>query len=375
MLITGVELACFCGLSLASNMVFYAIGFGNAIMFLMLYQLCNTLDLIQVDLRYGILLQSLNLVVSLPWYLLVNLDKSTLRWKLLIPIAITDFAFIYVGQYVQKQLDVSNIKLVVGLAILTAALLRLYPVLRAKFASQSSERNPDTCTDFDVNSDDTITGVQVNVHLQTDISTSTGLSEKKVRTESVLLEVSPRDSRELENTITASLVQIQSPTQATKSQHVGEKRISVDSTEDYDHIVIYSLITGVLAGFLGGLVGAEGPAIILFFLMFKYDKAIVRTVGLFTAWVNIFGRVASYALTSPPEEGWPGTGHRGFGWFVYEDWPVYLGLLGTSIVGALIGTQLYKRVKQGAYDNLLTSMLVICGLAMVVEPLWHLVAS
>jgi len=167
---------------------------------------------------------------------------------------------------------------------------------------------------------------------------------------------------------------------------------SLDVGNQPNVIIIYALLTGSLAGFLGGLVGAEGPALIFFFLIFKYDKSIVRTVGMITAITNITGRIIMYLFTDPPED-WPvgGTSNNNstnsteldttpkndiasnselqrIGWFILEDWPVYLALIGTSVVGAFIGSKLYKKVTQGRFDNILTGLLVVCGLAMTAKP-------
>ena len=56
------------------------------------------------------------------------------------------------------------------------------------------------------------------------------------------------------------------------------------------------------------------------------------------------------------------------GWFILEDWPVYLALIATSVIGAFIGSKLYKKVTQGRFDNILTGLLVVCGLAMTAKP-------
>ena len=56
-------------------------------------------------------------------------------------------------------------------------------------------------------------------------------------------------------------------------------------TEDYKeppYLIIWALFIGILSGFLGGLLGAKGPPLIIFFLIFRTPKGIIRTTGMAT---------------------------------------------------------------------------------------------
>ena len=74
-----------------------------------------------------------------------------------------------------------------------------------------------------------------------------------------------------------------------------------ETYQEPPYLILWALFIGILAGFLGGLLGAKGPPLITFFLIFPTPKGIIRTTGMATTTVNLIGRIISYAVTKPPE--------------------------------------------------------------------------
>lgn len=144
-----------------------------------------------------------------------------------------------------------------------------------------------------------------------------------------------------------------------------------------------SILAGTMAGFLGGLVGAKGPAMILFFIFHNYDKSIVRAIGVCSSCLSQSIRLFTYLTTQPPED-WPGmitNSHPNngtiqgltddsdlyLGWFVKPDWPLYLTVMLTALIGLSLGLKIHDRVNQEKFNQFLTILLMVSGLSMVIK--------
>ena len=116
MIITYTELTVYCLSSIAANTCFYMTGFGNAIIFLIIYQIADFASLMSdLTLKYGLLLQSLNLALTLPVYIVTTVKlKENFLPKLMVPMVLSDCGMLYVGQMVQKRLETKMIRLVIG---------------------------------------------------------------------------------------------------------------------------------------------------------------------------------------------------------------------------------------------------------------------
>ena len=140
----------------------------------------------------------------------------------------------------------------------------------------------------------------------------------------------------------------------------------------YPKFMVPVVITvGCGAGFLGGLIGASGPPLIIFFLFFSFPKGIIRTTGFVTTTNNLIARILSYLLTKPPQTDDYWSKHiennSYESWFLKEDWPLYFGIAVCSILGTVVGSSLHKKLTPGKLDNILIFMLVVCSCLMLTK--------
>lgn len=92
-------------------------------------------------------------------------------------------------------------------------------------------------------------------------------------------------------------------------------------------VVIFMLMTGFLAGFLGGLVGVAGPPLMIFFLFFDYSSDEIRANVALISLINTCTRLMLYAVSSPPESAAYST------WFTKEDLSLYISVALAGILG------------------------------------------
>lgn len=127
--------------------------------------------------------------------------------------------------------------------------------------------------------------------------------------------------------------------------------------------IFWTLAAGFSSGYLGGLCGIRGPPLIFYFLHpphpVKFTNKTQRGTGVVITAANVFMRIVYYAadtiLTKKT-------------YFQVDHWYLYLSVILSSILGVVIGSLLFKRLKEhnAAIKAVLTIMLVLCGISLLI---------
>lgn len=321
MFLSTTALAAYGLAAFTGNTIWSATGFGHAIFYLLVYQIADFMGfMVTSTLKYTILLQTVALMPSLIFVYSTNFKNiwSHFHWKIVVPMLVPEASLVYFGQYVQKFTDESKIRLIIGGFVLIVASLKIFQ----------------------------------NCYLS-------GFGQKKEAPEE-------ENTEDLENS------------KLTKNEKQTQNSVQTEPTEDNTEIVypkfmlIWVILVGCCAGFLGGLIGASGPPLIIFFLFFSFPKGIVRTTGFACTTNNLIARIVSYLLTEPPQDGDYWSMHNSEAdnhgsWFLLEDWVLYSGIAVFSVLGTVVGSQFHKRLTPGSLDNILIFMLVVCALLMLAK--------
>jgi len=154
--------------------------------------------------------------------------------------------------------------------------------------------------------------------------------------------------------------------------------------DDKKCIPMKSFITFLIAccffGILGGLIGAGGPTLIIYFLFFPAEKGVVRVVGVIGSFAIAVSRIITYSTTSPPlDDSWPTTKYQNrntteqvyqfdmSSWFIRNDMYLYISVVIASIFGCIVGTYLHERVNQKVFNLILVGVLFLSSIIMIVK--------
>ena len=297
----------YCLAAFTGNTIWSATGFGHAIFYLLIYQIADFLNLMEsTTLKYTILLQTVALMPSLIYVYSTNFKNiwKDFHWKIVLPMLIPEASLVYFGQYVQKFVSESKIRLIIGGFVLIVASLKIFQNLFMKDKTPEKEDENDYET---------------------------------------------KNLNEVE-----------------KNQDDDENAVNYPK-----FMLIWVILVGCCAGFLGGLIGASGPPLIIFFLFFTFPKGVVRTTGFATTTNNLIARVISYLLTQPPQNDY-WTKHQVSSvdsWFIKDDWILYSGIALFSVLGTILGGFFHKKLTPGKLDNILIVMLFVCAGMMLAKGL------
>lgn len=303
MLLSTVEGVIYTSIAIIASFQWAVTGVGNAIIFLFLYQFIDFTSVFTIStLKYTILIQSTSLFSSIIYILIINFQdiKKYFYWRMVVPLILTESLTAYLGVYVQKQIEIDYLRLIIGSLVLLVVLIKVIHLL-------------------------ILCKVNKEKRISTASTTPSQPSENEVNNENATSEKFP-----LENSV-----------------------------------IFWSSFIGIVGGFLGGLCGAKGPPLVIYFLVTGFHKGVVRTTGILSSFVNVIIRLIIYACTSPPNDSsWPIQENQNT-WFIAADWPVYLYVLIGSVLGVTLGTKVHDKVKPGQFDYLLICLLLVCGVAMV----------
>ena len=141
------------------------------------------------------------------------------------------------------------------------------------------------------------------------------------------------------------------------------------SQQEYDDLpltneaIAWTVFAGALSGFLGGLCGIRGPPIILYFIhppaCVRFTKKSQLATGAAITLVNVSVRIIYYLATIDSAE----AGFHG------EDWGLYLSVFFCSIVGVLLGSEVFSHMKDArpTIRAILAIFLLMCGISLFVS--------
>jgi hypothetical protein len=127
----------------------------------------------------------------------------------------------------------------------------------------------------------------------------------------------------------------------------------------------WTLFAGAISGFLGGLCGIRGPPIILYFLHppfpVSFTKNTQRATGACITFTNVLMRVAYYLVDTLLFDGED--------YFEGNDWGLYVAIVISSILGVLVGSQLFEHMKdsKATIRGILAMLLLLCGMSLLLS--------
>jgi hypothetical protein len=127
----------------------------------------------------------------------------------------------------------------------------------------------------------------------------------------------------------------------------------------------WTLFAGAISGFLGGLCGIRGPPIILYFLHppfpVSFTKKTQRATGACITFTNVLMRVAYYLVDTLLFDGED--------YFEGSDWGLYVAIVISSILGVLVGSQLFEHMKDSkeTIRGILAMLLLLCGMSLLLS--------
>jgi uncharacterized membrane protein YfcA len=148
-----------------------------------------------------------------------------------------------------------------------------------------------------------------------------------------------------------------------------KKAEDVKSDDDHEPLTasarFWTLFAGLTSGFLGGLCGIPGPSIILYFLHtpkgVNFTKKSQRATGTAISSTNVAMRLVYYLVNTFTADGNSG--------FRRDDWPLYVSVVGFSVLGVFIGSKMFDLLKESTSTirAVLTILLVLCGSSLLIS--------
>ena len=133
--------------------------------------------------------------------------------------------------------------------------------------------------------------------------------------------------------------------------------------------IFWTLFTGAVSGYLGGLCGIRGPPLILYFLhppnSVKFTKKSQRATGACLTATNVFMRTFFYLIESFTTDDSKDADGEIF--FVASDWKLYVSISIFSVLGVLIGTKIFEKLhdSRDVMKGILTVFLLLCGISLI----------
>jgi len=126
--------------------------------------------------------------------------------------------------------------------------------------------------------------------------------------------------------------------------------------------IIPALITGCLAGSVGGLIGGSGIPLMLFFLFSSHAVGHARISAVCVTTASTIIRLFTYFLTQPPNNDfWPETET----WFIQNDVLLYASVFALALLGAILGNFFHSRISNETFNICLLCLLTISSVVMI----------
>ncbi|KAL9187678.1 hypothetical protein ACHAXT_006056 [Thalassiosira profunda] len=127
----------------------------------------------------------------------------------------------------------------------------------------------------------------------------------------------------------------------------------------------WTLLAGGASGFLGGMVAIRGPPLIFYFLHpprpVSFDKISQRATGVAIMCCNVVMRQIFYLVNTFTDSGRMG--------YEKENWRLYLSVIVCSIAGGYAGSTLFQYVKDSkdTIRGVLAVFLFLCGISLLIS--------
>ena len=326
-------------------------GFGMGIIYIFIWQI-SSISGYDGDFKYAIFIQSLALASVQPILLhKANVRKHASRKMLLyfIPITIISTPL---GQLTSEHVSINTVKRVGGIIVFLVAVREVY-LKRTFFFSyclSTKSETPKAMATPNVNStseNGTLSTCPKDDEGNYEVSNTNEGDQELVGTEE-------DEAKSIQNEITEKNEDPEAanlPSESNEIKSLGPKAIFL------------TLFAGFASGYLGGLCAIRGPPLIIYFLHpphpIKFTNKSQRATGVCITVTNVLVRIIYYAVESITDE---------VAFFKKDDWYLYLSVILSSLFGAFIGTELFKKLKdhKQSIRGVLTIMLLICGISLLI---------
>ena len=356
----------FCALSMfVGSVCMTAMGFGSGICYLFIYQIGSMAGLEECcglpDLKYEVMLQNLGLAAISPvllWGTGLRENVSWLIFLVLLPIGLIVGP---VGQFLQGYTPVPILRIIIGVATLFVAIWQLFAIYRMVRGAPKLKNV--------IEEDETVISNPVVVDLQGSPSKTETLKDyAKKKTEDPLsvTEDQPSDKQVKEHQDLRRTEEIEADVDSPHKSSGRKEKFAICCLNLKNELwplqpkIAFMFLAGLTGGLLGGLVGAGGPPIILFFFIYDYKKEVVRANGSGLSVISSVVLLISYIVKSPPPERGTAT------WFVREDMWLYVAVMVAGLLGCPLGIYLSRFLKKWAYKAGLCALLILNGISMIV---------
>ena len=324
-----------------------AMGFGCGITYLFVYQIGSWSGLEECcglpGLKYQVLLSILGLFAISPLLLFKTGLRHNVCWPIYVVLMPISMVTGPLGQILQGYTPVPILRIIVGVATLFVAFWQLFSIYHT---TKEAQKVADT------------------------------VFTNAITVEEVVTEKSGEGNCSASNMEQTSSQQQTSDDKTTvKDQNDAEKGAATEkNTREKVRLccvvlkeelcplrgeMVCMFLAGLTGGILGGLVGAGGPPVILFFFLFNYPREVVRANGSAMAVCNSLVLLVTYLTTPPPAE------HDTLTWFVLDDVWLYVGVIVAGWVGCPVGIFLHGFLDKWGYRAGLCALLILNGISMI----------
>ena len=332
-------------------------GFGQAIIFLFVYQIVDLAGY-DGDFKNAVFIQALSLFSMQPLLLYkANVIKYAHRRILLLFVPITLIST-PLGQLVSAYVPTKVVQAVAGVLVTLVALREIY-MKRNWFKSFCirEKKNDDV-------EEEEEGGKRVEENKETkpegggdDEETAAAKEDVDDKFDENQVVDSSNTEENKKNNVTKS--EVPSATSGGAKEEEEQVKIGCNKAS------IITLIAGGASGFLGGMVAIRGPPLIFYFLHpphpVKFNKHSQRATGVVIMFFNVLMREIFYIVNTFTDDQNNTIG------FQSEDWRLYISVIICSIAGGLVGSKLFEYLKDSkdTIRGILSIFLFICGISLL----------
>ncbi|KAL3816430.1 hypothetical protein ACHAXA_007366 [Cyclostephanos tholiformis] len=363
------------------------LGFGEAIIFLFVWQVIYLAGYDDTDFKFAIFIQSLSLFSVQPFLLWeTSVVKYAHRRILLLFVPVT-LLLTPIGQYVGTIAPIPLMKTIAGAVVLFVAFIethtRRHALLRRCRGKGVAETTIDNThgappTSIEVSTDDPAQRGPPD-----DADASAAVDEEDFPIESTRLSLTfgitscnPSEHRSDSATDDRAGDAVSNNTAAARDTHGSndgstEKRIEM-IVFGCNRVTSDTVVAGGLSGFLGGMIGIRTPPLMLYFLHppkpLVFDNHSQRATGVVIMFTSTVFREVFYLYDTFAGDDAPG--YQG-GVVVYqrEDWKLYVHVVVFSILGGWVGGRAFEYVKNAreAIRGIFLVLLYMCGASLFIS--------